>query len=401
MSLRMVSIAFGVAAVVAATALGQGSSSGTTTTAQVETMPIELTQPERYQVPVVLVPGRRLWLIAPADGFLQGIASVGATVKKGAEIGQFDRAEAQARLRIAEANAKEMQAELDSAKAKAPAAQARLDAAKARVELAQIEHDRCMIRAPFAGRILDVAASPGQFVTKGTTVAELADVSELNVLVPVNRTAVAVGGNLELDVEGKAATGKVLSLLPLPEGYAVLRELATPWAGAWVSINNNSGALESGQRVRNPYVPAAPIATLPTRAVHGSGSSAKAQVIRGGVVEDIPVGVLGVVGPERTQVSGAFRPYDAVIVEAKPELVAGTSVFYATDASNPTMNITPPVGGSAHPSGGARVAPIGAPDSAVPKVDSRRPSPGGSTRTPAKGGSPKAGSGSKPGAVPF
>jgi multidrug resistance efflux pump len=71
-------------------------------------------------------------------------------------------------------------------------AEARLDAARARAELAGLDLERCILRAPFAGRLLAAPVDTGQFVAKGTTVAELADVSRLRVLVPVDRTATAV-----------------------------------------------------------------------------------------------------------------------------------------------------------------------------------------------------------------
>ena len=53
---------------------------------------------------------------------------------------------------------------------------AQIEAAEARAELAQLALDRCSLKAPFAGMVLTYPVSVGQFVTKGTTVAELADV---------------------------------------------------------------------------------------------------------------------------------------------------------------------------------------------------------------------------------
>ena len=145
-------------------------------------------------------------------------------------------------------------------------AQARLDAAKARAELAQLELTRCTLKHPFAGKIINAPVSGGQYVTKGQTLAELADYSILKVLVPVDRTAVKAGGDLELIIEGKPLAGKVSALVPLPETYAPLRELATPWAAAWVNINNASGDHEPGRasaartlrRSRSPPCPAVP-----------------------------------------------------------------------------------------------------------------------------------------------
>src|SRR5262249_32276942 len=170
------------------------------------------------------------------------------------------RGEASARLKIAQAEVKERQAEAKAAKPEQAAiAEARLEAARARAELAQIELDRCTLRAPFAGRILAAPASPGQFLTKGSPVAELADVSTLRALVPVDRAAAPVGSEVVLSIEGRQVPGKVTALLPLPESLAALRELASPLAAAWVQVGNAKGELEPGHRVLSPFVPHGPI----------------------------------------------------------------------------------------------------------------------------------------------
>src|SRR5262245_60722130 len=231
------------------------SASGPPATARVETVPVELTQPERYQAPLTLEPGRRATLIAPVDEVLRSVsAPVGSPVREGQEVAGLDRAEAIALQKIADANVKEMQAEADEARSKGSkaalaVAEARLEAARARAELARLDVERRTLRAPFAGRVLAASIAPGQYVPKGTIVAEVADVSGFRVLMPVDRAAVKEGSTLNLVVEGKPATGRVQALLPLADSFAVLRELATPWAGAWVGVENRGGALEPGQRV--------------------------------------------------------------------------------------------------------------------------------------------------------
>ena len=149
-----------------------------------------------------------------------------------------------ARLKIAMASVKEMQAEYGAAKSggaitpSAAIAEARLDAAKARAELAQMEVESCTLRAPFNGRIMAVHVSAGQYLSRGTTILEIDDVSSLRVLLPVDKTAVTVGGNVTFTVEGSGVTGKVQAVLPLAESHATLRELASPLAAAWVTVAN-------------------------------------------------------------------------------------------------------------------------------------------------------------------
>jgi len=384
MKLQILSAALGLALVGASVSWGQGTSA-----ARVETAPLELTAPDHYQIPVVLEPSRRVVVVAPADGILRSWAvPVGATVRELAEIGQLDRAEASAHLKIAEAVVKEMQAALDEAKAgntkskpQIAQAEARLEAAKARAELEQLALDRCTLHAPFAGRLFSLKVSTGQYLSKGAELAELADVSSLRACVPIDRTAVSVGADISLEVEGKAATGKVQAVLPLSETFARLRELAAPLAAAWVSVANSSGALEPGQRVLSPFLPAGALATVPTRAVHGdpdAASGSGVQVIRSEFVTDVPVRVLGNTGAESTQVSGPFRPNDVLIVSSSVPLVSGTLIRFgngassAVEAQGPKPGEVGEIAGITPPARSQGVAPIGAPGSAVPKAQPRQ-----------------------------
>ncbi len=373
--------------------------------ASVETADLSLVFPDRYAVPVVLEPNRKVFLVAANDGILKSVAApVGSTVREAAEIAQLDRAEATAKARIASANVKEAEAEVEKAKAgtaDAGIAAARLDAAKGRAELAQLELDRCTLRAPFPGKILAAPVSPGQFVNKGNTLAELADYALLKVLVPVDRTQVKAGQGIELVVEGKPITGKVMALVPLPESYAALRELATPWAGAWVNVSNTAGALEPGQRVRSPFIPMQPITAVPTRALRATeGGDNVIQVVRFGNVLDIPVRLIGDAGFDRVQVSGAFLATDAAIVESSMPMVAGTVVRFSGEPPvsgaaganvGALVDVTPPAGVApvrVAPVGGGRVAPIGLPDANVPRGAGRPAAASG--RAAAKGNTGKA-----------
>ncbi len=390
MKYRAIAAAMGSACVLAAAAMGQGPGSPTnkpaatgspTQQATVETAEVSVVYPDRYAVPVSLEPNRKIYVVAPSDGIVTEVsAPVGAVVRANQTLLQLDRAEPSAKLKIADANVKEAQALANKAGADdVDAAKARLDAAKARAELAQIELTRCTIAAPFPGKVLSAPVSQGQYVTKRDLLAELGDFAILKVLVPVDRTVVKAGTEIELIVEGKAVTGKVLALVPLPENFSVLREIATPWAGAWVSLDNASGSLEPGQRVRGPFAPMQPITAVPNRALRraadASSGAGLVQVIRNGNVLDMPVKVLGDAGFDRVQVSGAFLPSDGVIVESSLPMAAGTVIRFNTDpalsgAGDSTrgslVDVTPPVGGPAAPAAG-RVAPIGSPN-ASPKV---------------------------------
>jgi multidrug efflux pump subunit AcrA (membrane-fusion protein) len=355
----------GLAVWAAGDARGQAPSS-----AKIESIPLELTAPDRYQIYSILEPIRHISVTAPVDGILRSLEfPVGSTVRERQEIGQFDRAEAAARLKIAQANVKEAKAALSNA-TNAAVAQAQLEAAQARVELAELEVDRCTLRAPFAGRLLDLPVHPGQYLAKGAKIAELADVSSLRVLVPFARSSVSVGGTITVSVEGQPVSGKIQATLPLPESLATLHELSTAFTAAWVILPNPKGDLEPGQRVLGPSLPTAPLATIPSRAIRepekGEPGGPRIQLIRNEYVTNLPVRILGRPGPERVQISGLLRPNDALIVSSSVPLAPGTLIRFGggaspgIEATNPNpaeggdmAGITPPRAGTRSGSNGA------------------------------------------------
>jgi multidrug efflux pump subunit AcrA (membrane-fusion protein) len=334
----------------------------------VETAALNLMPPDRFQIPAVLEPIRRVTILAPTDGVVRTIeVPVGASVRDGQEIAQLDRTEAAARLKIAQANVKEMQATAKAAgAANSPAAavaQAQVEAAQARAEIAQLELDRCTLRAPFAGRVFAAPISPGQYVTKGTLVAELVDVSSLHALIPHDRTGVSVGASLNVSIEGQTVPGKVQATLPLSEELAALRELSTSYTAVWVSISNTKGTFEPGQRALSPSLPTAPIATIPAHALQGENKGTpKIQVIRNEYATDVAVRVLGHPGPDRVQVSGPLRKTDALIVSSSVPLIAGTLIRFSgsngktggIEATNPNPAESGEVAGITPPRSGTR-----------------------------------------------
>ena len=72
-----------------------------------------------------------------------------------------------------------------------------------------------------------------------------------------------------IQIEEEDQTAKVQSIGPLlsTDDYKPLRELAAPFATAWVQVANPKGELEPGLRVRSSSVPVTAIATVPSGAV--------------------------------------------------------------------------------------------------------------------------------------
>src|SRR5689334_16385196 len=91
------------ALLVAAAVWAQAQSPGSTASARVEAIPVELIPPDRYEVPLVLRSGRNDWVMAPADNVLKSInVEIGSTVREGQDIAQLDRSEALAKQEIAD-----------------------------------------------------------------------------------------------------------------------------------------------------------------------------------------------------------------------------------------------------------------------------------------------------------
>jgi multidrug efflux pump subunit AcrA (membrane-fusion protein) len=366
-----------------------GWAQGLPTSATIESIPLELSMPDRFQVSAVLEPVRQVSIVAPADGVLRSLETpLGMTVRAMQEIAQLDRSEAQAQLKIAQAEVKEKEA-LVSSPANAAAARAQLEAAQARAELAQLQLDRLTLRTPFAGRIVAVPVSSGQFVLKGTVLAQLADISSFKALVPVDRRSATEGGELKVFVEERETVAKVQSILPLPERYAPLRDLAAPFAAAWVTVPNPGSELAAGMRVRSENLPTGPIVTVPREAIKtgdasGTGSGAAAtptvQVIRSEYVTIVPVKVLGKMGADRVQITGALRSTDALIVSSSVPLLAGTLVRFSQGPGHDVEGTTPSPerrgveAGISAPSGGGPGTPRPRPAAGAGRAP-RRPAP--------------------------
>ena len=155
------------------------------TSATIESIPIELTMPENYQVTSVLEPVRRVALVAPADGIVREPRGAAGRRRSATtqEIAQLDRTEAIAWVKMAQADVKEKQA----AGGIGRAASRRMCRGPARGGRGQGRARPARARSPDApGSRSRAGSSPlhvstGQYVLKGTVIAELADVTSLKI----------------------------------------------------------------------------------------------------------------------------------------------------------------------------------------------------------------------------
>jgi hypothetical protein len=228
--------------------------------------------------------------------------------------------------------------------------------------------------------------SSGQYVLKGTVIAELADVSSLKGMQPVDRRSVGPNTALKVEIEGREVSAKVQAILPLPEGLSILRELATPLGAASFVVANPKGELEPGLRVRSATVPSMPIATIPKRALKAEdsrgGEAMMVQVIRNELVTNVPVRVLGDTGPERVQISGALRVSDSLIASASVPLLPGTLVRFGENAAPRAGEASPSSPGAeagiTNPPGRGRPSPGAAANPNAPNRPTARNAAGAS-----------------------
>ncbi len=115
------------------------------------------------------------------------------------------------RFAVLTANARQVEAQSELAKLKAgawapelAAARASVDAARAGVEAAEVEVDRCIVRAPVNGTVLQVNVRKGEFAVAGalaTPLMLMGDISVLHVRVDVDENDV---WRLERDAKAEA-----------------------------------------------------------------------------------------------------------------------------------------------------------------------------------------------------
>lgn len=126
-------------------------------------------------------------------------------------------------------------------------AQARLDAAEARLQQAELELERTRVLAPYAGRVLEKKVAFGQYVSKGTALAEIYASDSVEVRLPITGEQQAFLG---LPENGQTFASPV-------EFVARIGAREDRWSGQLVrtegSIDVRSRQLFVVARIDNPY----------------------------------------------------------------------------------------------------------------------------------------------------
>lgn len=312
--------------------------------------------PHKYKVPLSLEPIRSVILTAPFDGIVrQADGKPNSKVQAQTDIVRLDNtvaklklARADAALKIAIAEQKKDANEDELGKS---LAQSKVDLAKAEADLAKYLLEQGSVRAPFTGEVQRLLVTEGQFVKAGDPLAIVVDNSKLKVEVPAERATATPGKTLPLKIENTEVEAKVEAVLPLDPRFGPLRDVFDSVASAVLIVDNADGKFKPGQSAYVPLIPRQPVAEVPSSAVGNlPDGQRKLQVVRHGIVRDIPILIMGSVGVNRIFVSGAFAEGDEVIYELSHQLGDGfqlkPSAAAATagkDPANPapTTPVTP------------------------------------------------------------
>lgn len=305
----------------------------------IDRIALNLKAPESYQVPMALDAVRTLELTSQVDGTVATIqVALGDEVTAQTEairlestIRELELERAQAQLRQAEALQKSAEAEGDPNAMEAAAAA--VDVADAELNLAQFRLEQAIVRFPFPGQVTAIHVSVGQYVRIGDPLMTVIDASQLTVELPIVRNSVQPGDSLAITVEQATANGEVQVVLPLAERFGPLRDLVPSIASAIVVIDNPTEGFAAGQTVYSPLIPRNPVTEVSTAAIQNSEDGLrKVQVMRDGVVRDIPVDLLGQEGDAYVFVSGRFAVGDELILSSSVPLLDGDRPISAAEA---------------------------------------------------------------------
>ncbi len=253
--------------------------------------------------------------------------------------------EARAQLREAEANHERAKLELqrirtlyegksvssreyDDVRFQAGALESRIRALEARIESILHDVNRCTVRAPFAGFVVEEHAEVGQWVREGGGVAEVADIDPILVTIPVpDRYVRFVGSGQAISLvfdglgEDGEREGTVRSVVPA--GNEQARTFPVE-----VLVPNPEGELLAGFScvARIPVGGETPRLLVPKDAlVPGEADAYHVFLVRDGKAEQVAV-ERGQAHGERVVVKGALDADEPVVVEGNERLRPGQPV---------------------------------------------------------------------------
>jgi RND family efflux transporter MFP subunit len=244
--------------------------------------------------------------------------------------------EAEARLKLAEANQKRAEnlfeegiisrQQYDDATSEYTAWLGRVDTLRAEIARVEDAIERCTIRAPFGGVVVAERTEVGQWVVEGGAVVELVAMGQVDIRVEVPEryfAAMRLGSAAQVTFEalpGVELPGRVIAVVPSADPQA--RNFP-----AKVRVPNPDGRIGAGMLAQVTF-PAGEVyaaTVVPKDAVVRQGDRSVLYRVNGGHVEMVPVETGEGVGVW-VEVRGALRAGDRVVTRGNERLAPGQAV---------------------------------------------------------------------------
>ncbi len=315
----------------------------------IERAPVLFRDPAKYQVNLHLEPTRKITLAASTDGVVSSLlAPLGQEVAAQGEVLRLDSRVTQLKVQRAAAALKAAKDDVEAGTK--GGAEARVKVAEADLALAELEQNLSGIRSPFKGIVIVIHVVEGEFIHAGQPLATVIDPTQFVIEAPIDGRANKAGDPIEIQVEEEAVSAKLSVVLPLVPALDPLRELFPSPATGRIILDNPNGKWRAGQTVYSPLIPRLPVAEVPTASLQNlEQGGRKVQVIREGFVRDVPVRLLGQLGPDYQFVSGRFAPTDELVLRSSETIVDGARVMPRDPHAPAAESTSPPKGKPAPP----------------------------------------------------
>ena len=231
---------------------------------------------------------------------------------------QFDRVQALVDRGVATTS------DLDQARTTLEGLRANLSALSDQVQAAELSLRQATVTAPFAGIVSDRSVEPGQFVTTGTPLVSIVDLSTVELIAQAPVTAgalVAPGQAVTLTVDGlngRQFQGQVVRINPIAtEGARTIP--------VYVTLDNADGTLRGGMFATGEIVvaQAEDAIAVPAEAIREDREGAHVLTIADGVLVRRAVTAGEAWKGDLVQVTDGLAAGDTVITAALPELSPG------------------------------------------------------------------------------
>lgn len=231
--------------------------------------------------------------------------------------------------------------------------QAAVDSAEAQLAIAQADLVFATLSSPIDGTVAAVSITAGGTVSAGSTDAVITvvgddgyAVSSTVTLTNVAKLEVGQTATVELPSSGTTVSGTVSAI-----GLLDTSDSSTPSYDVTIALDDAGHALVNGTSASVAVAVAAgdSVLTVPTSAVHRSGTEYTVDVIRDGTSTATPVEI-GAMGSELTEISSGLAEGDEVVLADLDEAIPSDDAD--TDSGAGLTGLGGTTGGGSVPAGG-------------------------------------------------